>query len=142
MNLTMRGTAGGHNISALIVCGTTSTPELGPSSSHSVLGVIPECFSSTLFILLQQMSGSSWKLGKRISKTSIFFSFLANTSFYLIHKNQWQASWHSDCKLSLIFEFNEESTEIIDNGKDESKWRFERVSIVLKLKYLNQILSN
>ena len=40
--------------------------------------------------------------------------------------------------MSLIFEFADELTEIIDIEKDEDKINFWKISIVFNLKYLNQ----
>ena len=40
--------------------------------------------------------------------------------------------------MSLIFEFDEELTEIFGNVKDEDKINFWKISTLFNLKYLNQ----
>ena len=55
--------------------------------------------------------------------------------------NQW-LFWnpHDEqiSNLSLIFEFAEELTEIIDNEKDEDEINFWKILTVFNLKFLNQ----
>ena len=74
-------------------------------------------------------------------KLGFAFNLEYLSNFFFTFKNQWQFWNPYDNQipnLSLIFEFAEELTEIIDNEKDENKINFSKISIVFKLKYLSQ----
>ena len=74
-------------------------------------------------------------------KLSLDFNLEYLSHFFINFNNQWQF-WnpHDEqiSNLSLIFEFAEELTEIIDNEKDEDEINFWKISTVFNLKYLNQ----
>ena len=74
-------------------------------------------------------------------KLSLDFNLEYLSHFFINFNNQWQF-WNPHDKqssnLSLVFEFAEELTEIIDNEKDEDEINFWKISTVFNLKYLNQ----
>ena len=74
-------------------------------------------------------------------KLSLAFNLRYLSQVFINFNNQWQF-WNPHDKqisnLSLIFEFAEELTEIIDNEKDEDEINFWKISTVFNLKYLNQ----
>ena len=74
-------------------------------------------------------------------KLGLAFNLEYLSDFFINFNNQWQfLNPHDEQKknLSLIFEFDEEISEIIDNEKDEDKINFWKISTVFNLKYLNQ----
>ena len=74
-------------------------------------------------------------------KLSLDFNLEYLSHFFINFNNQWQF-WNphdeQSSNLSLVFEFAEELTEIIDNEKDEDEINFWKISTVFNLKYLNQ----
>ena len=50
----------------------------------------------------------------------------------------FESSWRAEKNLSLIFEFDEEISEIIGNEKDENEINFWKISTDFNLKYLSQ----
>ena len=80
-------------------------------------------------------------LSLTFQKLSLAFNLGYLSQVFINFNNQWQF-WNPHDKqisnLSLIFEFAEELTEIIDNEKDEDEINFWKISTVFNLKYLNQ----
>ena len=74
-------------------------------------------------------------------KLSLDFNLEYLSHFFINFNNQWQF-WNPHDKqssnLSLVFEFAEELTEIIDNENYEDEINFWKISTVFNLKYLNQ----
>ena len=65
-------------------------------------------------------------------KLGLAFNLEYLSNFFFTFKNQWQFWNPYDNQipnLSLIFEFAEELTEIIDNEKDETKLIFEKYQL-------------
>ena len=76
------------------------------------------------------MFSSSWR------KLGLAFNLEYLSDFFINFNNQWQfLNPHDEQKknLSLIFEFDEEISEIIGNEKDETKLIFEKYKLSLTL---------
>ena len=74
-------------------------------------------------------------------KLGLAFNLEYLSDFFINFNNQWQfLNPHDEQKknLSLIFEFDEEISEIIDNEKDKDKINFWKISTDFNLKYLSQ----
>ena len=79
-------------------------------------------------------------LSLTFQKLSLAFNLGYLSQVFINFNNQWQF-WNPHDKqisnLSLIFEFAEELTEIIDNEKDEDEIIFWKISTVFNLKHFS-----
>ena len=111
------------------------------SSLHFSTLLLNNAFINTVRRLYFETLEVRFILSLTFQKLSLAFNLGYLSQVFINFNNQWQF-WNPHDKqisnLSLIFEFAEELTEIIDNEKDEDKINFWKISTVFNLKYLNQ----
>ena len=113
------------------------------SSIHLNIRIIDHGFQDifTLFCLYFETLEVRFIFSLTFQKLSLAFNLEYISQFFINFNNQWQF-WNphdeQSSNLSLVFEFAEELTEIIDNEKDEDEINFWKISTVFNLKYLNQ----